>query len=134
MESHPTNSTLAASSPRQAALGRWLLALVGGFLLVNVFLLVSMVFGAVASAAIYSFFAQNLLTTSIQTEQVSYETVKIYDRTGKHLLYESIDPRRRGDRQYLHVDQIPDLVKGATSRARRPQLQQYRHCPAWRVR
>ncbi len=35
--------------------GRWLLALVGGFLLVSVFLLVSMVFGAVASAAgVYS--------------------------------------------------------------------------------
>lgn len=97
--------------------GRWLLALVGGFLLVNVFLLVSMVFGAVASAAgVYSFFAQNLPDpTSIQTEQVSYETVKIYDRTGKHLLYESIDPRPfRGDRQYLTIDQIPDLVKDAT--------------------
>ncbi len=97
--------------------GRWLLALVGGFLLVNVFLLVSMVFGAVASAAgVYSFFAQNLPDpTSIQTEQVSYETVKIFDRTGKHLLYESIDPRPfRGDRQYLTIDQIPDLVKNAT--------------------
>lgn len=97
--------------------GRWLLALVGGFLLVNVFLLVSTVFGAVASAAgVYSFFAQNLPDpTAIQTEQVSYETVKIYDRTGKHLLYESIDPRPfRGDRQYLTSDQIPDLVKNAT--------------------
>src|SRR5512139_1742673 len=97
--------------------GRWLLAGVGIFLLVQVFFVFSMIFGAVGTAAgMYSFFAQNLPDpTSIQTEQVSYETVKIYDRTGKHLLYESIDPRPfRGDRQYLAINQIPDLVKDAT--------------------
>ena len=54
-----------------------------------------MLFGAVASAAgVYAYFAQGLPDPSaIETEQSSYETVKIYDRTGQHLLYESIDPR-----------------------------------------
>ena len=45
----------------------------------------------------------------------TYETVKIYDRTGQHLLYESIDPRPfRGDRTYLPIDQIPEMVRDAT--------------------
>jgi membrane peptidoglycan carboxypeptidase len=97
--------------------GRWLLAGLAVILLVNVFFVFSLVFGAVGAAAgMYSFFAQNLPDpTAIQTEQVSYETVKIYDRTGKHLLYESIDPRPfRGDRTYLTIKQIPDLIKDAT--------------------
>ena len=52
---------------------------------------------------------------AIQTQQATYETVKIYDRTGEHLLYESIDPRPfRGDRTYLPIDQIPELMRDAT--------------------
>ena len=37
------------------------------------------------------------------------------DRTGKHLLYESIDPRpARGDRTYLQIAEIPQMVRDAT--------------------
>ena len=84
---------------------------------VNLIALVTVAFAAVSSAVtVYSYFAQGLPDPSaIQTEQVKYETVKIYDRTGQHLLYESIDPRPfRGDRTYLPIDQIPELVRDAT--------------------
>ncbi len=94
--------------------GRWIVRVGAGFLLINLLLLVALIFGAVASAtSVYTVFAQNLPDpSSIQTEQATYETVKIYDRTGKHLLYESIDPRPfRGDRTYLPSDQIPELIK-----------------------
>lgn len=86
-------------------------------LAVNLIALATVTFAAVTSAAtVYSYFAQGLPDPSaIQTEQVKYETVKIFDRTGQHLLYESIDPRPfRGDRTYLTIDQIPELVRDAT--------------------
>ena len=38
-----------------------------------------------------------------------FETTKIYDRTGKNLLYEVID-ERTGDRQWVALDQIPELL------------------------
>ncbi len=97
--------------------GRWALYIGAGFILANLLLVFSLIFGAVGSVAgAYTFFAQNLPDpSSIQTEQATYETVKIYDRTGQHLLYESIDPRPfRGDRTYLKIDQIPELVRRAT--------------------
>lgn len=97
--------------------GKWLVRIGAAVLLVNLVLAVVMVGGAAASAAgIYTFFARSLPDPSaIQTEQVTYETVKIFDRTGQHLLYESIDPRPyRGDRTYLTVDKIPQLLRDAT--------------------
>ncbi|MGQ9768574.1 MAG: transglycosylase domain-containing protein, partial [Anaerolineae bacterium] len=97
--------------------GRWIVRIGAGFLLVNLVVFFSLVFGVVSSAAgVYTLFAQNLPDPSaIQTEQATFETVKIYDRTGQHLLYESIDPRPyRGDRTYLRSDQIPQLIKDAT--------------------
>ncbi|NTU64291.1 MAG: hypothetical protein HGB05_13040, partial [Chloroflexi bacterium] len=42
-----------------------------------------------------------------------FETTKIYDRTGKNLLYEVID-ERTGDRQWVALDQIPELCRQAT--------------------
>jgi membrane peptidoglycan carboxypeptidase len=98
-------------------IGRWIVGIGAGILLLNLFVLFNLVFLSVGSAAgLYSAYTQNLPDpTSIQTEQASYETVKIYDRTGKHLLYESIDPRpARGDRTYLKIDQIPQTVRDAT--------------------
>jgi len=98
-------------------IGRWILRLAGGFLLINVLFVAFLAFGAVASVAgVYAYFAQGLPDPSaIQTEQATYETVKIYDRTGQHLLYESIDPRPfRGDRTYLLLDQIPEMARNAT--------------------
>ena len=98
-------------------IGRWIVGIGAGILLFNLIIAFSFVFLSVGSAAgLYSAYAQNLPDpTSIQTEQASYETVKIYDRTGKHLLYESIDPRpARGDRTYLKIDEIPQVVRDAT--------------------
>jgi len=42
-----------------------------------------------------------------------FETTKIYDRTGKNLLYEVID-ERTGDRQWVALDQISDYCRQAT--------------------
>jgi len=97
--------------------GKWFFVVFGSLLAASVFLALSAVLWVTVSAAsVYTLFAQNLPDpSSIQTEQETYETVKIYDRTGQHLLYESIDPRPfRGDRTYLPADQIPALIKNAT--------------------
>jgi len=97
--------------------GRWIVAIGVGILAFNLISAFSLIFLSVGSAAgLYSAYTQNLPDpTSIQTEQASYETVKIYDRTGKHLLYESIDPRpARGDRTYLQIAEIPQMVRDAT--------------------
>ncbi len=81
----------------------------------------SAMIGAVASAAavaggVYYYFTRDLPDpTAIVTEQESFETVKIYDRTGQHLLYESIDPRPfRGDRTYVPLDEISPHLINAT--------------------
>lgn len=98
-------------------IGRWALRLGGGFLLLNIIFIASLIFGAAgAVAGVYAYFAQDLPDPSaIQTQQATFETVKIYDRTGQHLLYESIDPRPfRGDRTYLPLNQIPVMVRNAT--------------------
>jgi membrane carboxypeptidase/penicillin-binding protein len=104
----------AKGGPR---IGRWLVIFLVAVLAANLLAVFALTFSAVASAAaVYSYFAQGLPDPSaIQTEQVKYETVKIYDRTGEHLLYESIDPRPfRGDRTYLPIDQIPEMARNAT--------------------
>ena len=98
-------------------IGRWIIGIGAGILVFNLLIAFSLVFLSVGSAAgLYSAYTQNLPDpTSIQTEQASYQTVKIYDRTGKHLLYESIDPRpARGDRTYLKIEDIPETVRNAT--------------------
>ena len=79
---------------------------------------------AVSAASVYTLFAQNLPDpSSIQTEQETYETVKIYDRTGTHLLYESIDPRPfRGDRTYLPARSDSRAGQGRDHCAGRPRL------------
>ncbi len=68
------------------------------------------------AAGVYAYFAQDLPDASaIETEQEQFETVRIYDRTGQHLLYESIDPRPfRGDRTYIPLDQISPYLIQAT--------------------
>src|SRR5450759_1000151 len=97
---------------------QWTLRLGSCFLVVNLLFVVFMVFATVASAAgFYSYFAQGLPDpTAIETKQDRFETVKIYDRTGDHLLYESIDPRPKlgGDRTYLTLEQIPVQLRNAT--------------------
>jgi penicillin-binding protein 1C len=52
-------------------------------------------------------------TSFQQANSEFFETTKIYDRTGKTLLYEVIDPRA-GDRQWVALNQIPALCRQAT--------------------
>ena len=69
-----------------------------------------------AVAGVYSYFARQLPDPSvIEVVQEEFQTVKIYDRTGKHLLYEAIDPRPfRGDRTYVPLSEISPWVIKAT--------------------
>jgi membrane peptidoglycan carboxypeptidase len=77
-------------------------------------LMVGSAVGAVAG--VYTFFARDLPDASaIETEQVEFETVRIFDRTGQYLLYESFDPRPfRGDRTYLPLEEMSTWVISAT--------------------
>jgi membrane carboxypeptidase/penicillin-binding protein len=67
--------------------------------------------GVGSAAAAYNMITENLPTpeeveaASVQT----FETTKIYDRTGKHLLYEMIDPNA-GDRSWMSLSAMPDYV------------------------
>ncbi|HEX9117031.1 MAG TPA: transglycosylase domain-containing protein [Anaerolineae bacterium] len=102
---------------RNPHIGLWTLRIGAGCLVLNLAVVGILLFGAAASVAgVYAYFAQDLPDpTAIQTQQSTYETVKIYDRTGQHLLYEAIDPRPfRGDRTYLSLNEIPVLVRDAT--------------------
>ncbi|MEI2693316.1 MAG: transglycosylase domain-containing protein [Anaerolineae bacterium] len=80
---------------------------------VNV-LMVGSAVGAVVG--VYTSFARDLPDASaIETEQVEFETVRIYDRTGQHLLYESYDPRPfSGDRTFLPLEEMSSWVISAT--------------------
>jgi membrane peptidoglycan carboxypeptidase len=63
---------------------------------------------------VYSYYAKDLPDPrAIETEQEDFETTKIFDRTGKTLLYEIFDPRL-GDREYMTLDQIPQHCIDAT--------------------
>jgi membrane carboxypeptidase/penicillin-binding protein len=76
---------------------------------------VGMILVAIGSVyAIYDSFAQQLPDpTAIETEQEDFETTKIFDRTGKILLYEIFDPFR-GDRSYIELTEIPEFCRQAT--------------------
>ncbi len=66
------------------------------------------------AAGIYGYYAKDLPDPNeIVTRQEKFETTKIYDRTGKVLLMEVIDPRR-GDRTLLPIEQIPEDFRNAT--------------------
>jgi len=93
----------------------------GGIIAIILFVLLTVTVSVGASAAavaggVYYYFTRNLPDPStIVTKQENFETVKIYDRTGKVLLYESIDPRPfRGDRTYVSLDQISPYLINAT--------------------
>ena len=88
-------------------------------LLLALFLTVGGAVGvAVASVfGIYSFYAAQLPDAGvIEREQVKFETIRLYDRTGQHLLYESVDPRPfRGDRTYMSLQEMAPTVMQARS-------------------
>ena len=74
--------------------------------------------GVAAVAGIYSSYAAQLPDVSvIETQQEEFETVRIFDRTGDYLLYESVDPRPfRGDRTFVPLEEMsPWLVKAAVA-------------------
>ncbi|MEJ2559651.1 MAG: transglycosylase domain-containing protein, partial [Anaerolineae bacterium] len=86
----------------------WLLRITAALILLVLFFNASAVLAALGTAfGIYSYYAQDLPDPhAIETEQENFETTKIYDRTGKVLLYEVFDPRL-GDREYVTLDKIP---------------------------
>jgi penicillin-binding protein 1C len=102
---------------KRSGSGRLVLRLALGLLAVILLCNFGIVFSAVGSVAgIYSYFAQGLPDPSkIEIAQEAFETTKIYDRTGQHLLYEVFDPRpNRGDRTYVPLDQMAPLFRQAT--------------------
>jgi 1A family penicillin-binding protein len=72
--------------------------------------------GVMTVAGIYRTYAAQLPDANvIETQQEEFETVRIFDRSGQHLLYESVDPRPfRGDRRYKPLNQLPSLVYQAS--------------------
>ena len=77
-------------------------------------------FGSIgAAAAIYTSLTQDLPDPSqieaefTQGSDAFFETTKIYDRSGQVLLYEVID-ESAGDRQWVHLDQIPEFCQNST--------------------
>ena len=75
--------------------------------------------GAMLGLELYSELVSDLPSASAlaQAFEISsnqfFQTTRIYDRSGKHLLYEVIDPRA-GDRQWLDLLQIPPRFQNAT--------------------
>jgi len=90
----------------QVTLGVLALLLLGG--------VVTVLAGAGTAVGVYTYYAKDLPDPNeIVTRQETFETTKIYDRTGKVLLMEVIDPRR-GDRTLLPLEQIPEDFRNAT--------------------
>ncbi len=74
--------------------------------------------GVAVAVGIYNSYAAQLPDASIiEQEQDDFQTVRIYDRTGDYLLYESVDPRPfRGDRTYLPLnDMAPEVWQAAVA-------------------
>ena len=82
----------------QGCLGIFLIVFLTGALLIGL--------GTATIVGVYSSYAEQLPDASaIEFEQEEFQTVRIYDRTGNHLLYESVDARR-GDRTFVPFDEM----------------------------
>jgi penicillin-binding protein 1C len=80
-------------------------------LMSTVFLILA---GVGTVVGVYGYYAKDLPDPGeIVTRQDQFETTKIYDRTGRVVLMEVIDPRR-GDRTSLPLEQIPQDFRNAT--------------------
>lgn len=65
-------------------------------------------------AGVYAYYVKDLPDPEkIETEQEKFETTKLYDRTGQHLLYEIFDPHR-GDRTTVPLEEISLALRQAT--------------------
>ncbi|HSR32809.1 MAG TPA: biosynthetic peptidoglycan transglycosylase, partial [Anaerolineae bacterium] len=95
--------------------GKILLQIGAGLLLVAILgIAFSFLAGVGTVVGVYGYYAKDLPDPNeIVTRQEKFETTKIYDRTGKVLLMEVIDPRR-GDRTLLPLEQIPEDFRNAT--------------------
>ena len=74
--------------------------------------------GVAVAYGVYNTYAEQLPDASfIESQQEEFETVRIYDRTGEFLLYESVDPRPfRGDRTYVPLPEMsPWVTKAAVA-------------------
>jgi len=96
-------------------LGQSVLAIV---LITTVTGLATAALGVGVVVGVYKSYAAQLPDASIiEQQQEDFQTVRIYDRTGKHLLYESVDPRPfRGDRTFMPLAEMsPWVWKAAVS-------------------
>ncbi|MCL4828573.1 MAG: PBP1A family penicillin-binding protein [Caldilinea sp.] len=75
---------------------------------------IATVSGVVAATVVgvYQEYAAQLPDVSvIEQQQDQFQTVRIYDRTGQHLLYESVDPRPfGGDRRFVTLDKMSPAI------------------------
>ncbi len=94
---------------------RILVRVVGALLVLSlVSVIVTAASGVGLVVGVYAYYAKDLPDPeAIETRQVQYETTKIYDRTGQHLLYEMFDPRL-GDRTIVPLERIPLYLREAT--------------------
>ncbi|MBN1428609.1 MAG: transglycosylase domain-containing protein [Anaerolineae bacterium] len=89
---------------------RWLIVFTISFIGLN--FLTSM-FGLGSVISVYAYYAQQLPQPDQIKLESDFETTKIYDRTGQHLLYEIIDPLG-GDRTWARLSDIPVDMRQAT--------------------
>ncbi len=95
--------------------GKIALRLSGGLALIMLLSVLFVILAGIGTVAgVYAYYAKDLPDPNeIVTRQEKFETTKIYDRTGRVLLMEVIDPRR-GDRTLLPLEQIPEEFRNAT--------------------
>ena len=121
VRSHSDTTAAAPASRNQTEPAPWFWLFQGSAaLLFAVLLTVGGAVGvAVASVfGIYTFYAAQLPDAGvIERQQEKFETIRFYDRTGKHLLYESVDPRPfRGDRTYMPLQEMsPAVIQAAVA-------------------
>ena len=97
------------SGPAQVLRGIAALAIV---VVLAIALVIASSVGGAAGA--YAYFTRDLpALEGIEIAEENFETTKIYDRTGKTLLYEVIDPTG-GDRTWVKLDEMPDYLICAT--------------------
>ncbi|HUT19135.1 MAG TPA: transglycosylase domain-containing protein, partial [Anaerolineae bacterium] len=69
--------------------------------------------GVGAAAGVWAYYTRDLPEPEqIQVVEEEFETIRFYDSTGTVLIYEKANPL--GDRIWLSIDQIPEMVKWAT--------------------